>query len=73
MISAERWARRFHEVYEELAPSFGYETRAETRAFDRNSANGKLTIAVCERVVQEIEHERDAGWQAGCGASDSRA
>ena len=27
----ERIAQRFHEVYEQLAPQFGYETRAETR------------------------------------------
>ena len=28
----EQLARRFHETYERLAPSFGYETRPDTRA-----------------------------------------
>jgi hypothetical protein len=27
----ERWARRFHEVYEFLAPQFGYDTRDESK------------------------------------------
>lgn len=37
----------FHDTYERLAPSFGYETRADTKAFDPDSANGKLMQAVC--------------------------
>lgn len=40
-------AKRFHEAYERLAPSFGYETRPDTRQFDPESPNGKLMIAVC--------------------------
>lgn len=44
-------ARRFHETYERLAPQFGYETRAETRAFDPDSANGRLMIAVCAALT----------------------
>ncbi len=43
-------ALAFHEAYERLAPSFGYATRADTRAFDANSANGKLMTAVCEEM-----------------------
>lgn len=48
---AEQMAKRFHETYERLAPLFGYETRAETRAFDPESANGKLMIAVCADFI----------------------
>lgn len=52
-------ARLFHDTYERLAPSFGYETRADTKAFDPNSANGKLMIAVCAEakasIISEIE------------------
>lgn len=44
---AEREARMFHEAYERLAPSFGYETRSGTREFDPASPNGKLMVAVC--------------------------
>lgn len=46
-------ARKFHKVYEKLAPEFGYTTRPETREFDENSSNGKLMIAVCKEVVLE--------------------
>lgn len=44
-------ARQFHDAYEELAPSFGYETRPETRTFDPESPNGRLMTAVVERVL----------------------
>jgi hypothetical protein len=47
---AEQLARRIHEAYERLAPSFGYETRKETRAFDPTTPNGKLMIAVCAEL-----------------------
>lgn len=43
-------ALRFHEAYERLAPSFGYETRTDTRAFDPESKNGKLMIAACAEL-----------------------
>lgn len=48
---SEALARKFHETYERLAPSFGYETRPETKAFDPNSPNGKLMIAVCNEIA----------------------
>lgn len=54
-MSPEQVARMFHECYERLAPSFGCETRKETRSFDAHSANGKLMIAVCEVVARAIE------------------
>lgn len=49
---SEYLARRFHEVYERLAPSFGYETRTETRTFDPTTPNGKLMIAVCNELME---------------------
>ncbi len=42
----------FHQTYEDLAPLYGYETRQETRQFDSESANGKLMIAVCKRILE---------------------
>ena len=48
---AEQLARRFHEAYERLAPNFGYATREDTRAFDPNTPNGKLMIAVCAEIA----------------------
>jgi hypothetical protein len=50
-FEAERLARQFHDTYERLAPTFGYETRPETRAFDPESPNGKLMIAVCRKLA----------------------
>ena len=54
MTWQEQLARDFHEAYEELAPTFGYETRTNTKQFDPESKNGKLMIAVCERVATNL-------------------
>ena len=58
-------AERFHEIYERLAPSFGCETRKETRVFDPESPNGKLMMAVCAEWMRE--------WSAQPFKSDSGA
>jgi len=64
---AYKCAREFHDLYEETAPMFGYETRKETKEFDPKSPNGRLMAYVCfnlihqaiaeegERVVNEIK------------------
>lgn len=51
LITATELATIFHEIYEQLAPQFGYATRPETKTFDANSPNGRLMIAVCDRVL----------------------
>jgi hypothetical protein len=48
-------AKLFHKVYEDLAPSYGYETRTETKEFDETSKNGKLMIATCKAILPEIK------------------
>jgi len=68
MTDGENLARRFHEIYERLAPSFGYETRADTKAFDPTSANGRLMIAVCSEMLPDaeiMELLRGGDWSAG--------
>lgn len=55
MVDALKLAQKFHEVYERLAPSFGYETRIDTKIFDPGSKNGKLMVAVCQVVGDELE------------------
>jgi len=55
--SALQLAIRFHETYERLAPSFGYETRKETRAFDPTTPNGRLMVAVCAELAQPAHHQ----------------
>jgi len=45
----------FHDLYEKLAPFYDYETRKETREFDKNSPNGKLMISVCEDILTEYD------------------
>ena len=65
IISAEN----FHEIYERLAPSFGYDTRAETRKFNPDSPNGKLMIAVCAEIAAAIRREMCAiehKWEYAC-------
>ena len=44
----------FHDTYERLAPSFGYETRDDTKVFDQTSKNGKLMVAVAHEINQAI-------------------
>lgn len=66
MVNPLEIALRFHEVYERLAPEFGYETRKETKAFDADSPNGKLMVAVCRVVGDQIDRQSfDAGFNAG--------
>ena len=50
----EALARLFHDTYERLAPSFGYETRADTKAFDPETPNGRLMIAVCGQIAASL-------------------
>ncbi|MZE53802.1 hypothetical protein GTY86_35640 [Streptomyces sp. SID5770] len=53
--SAERIAQRFHETYEELAPSHGYETRKASRKpwSEVPKENKSLMIAVVGRLLDE--------------------
>lgn len=51
-MPAEALARRFHETYERLAPSFGYRTReASAKPWDEvPEDNRNLMIAVCAEL-----------------------
>jgi hypothetical protein len=51
--SALALAKQFHDTYERLAPTFGYETRPETREFNPESPNGRLMIAVCKEIIEQ--------------------
>ena len=50
-------ATLFHDTYERLAPSFGYETRPDTKEFDPTTNNGKLMMASCSEVVSKLLEE----------------
>lgn len=66
MVNGLELAKRFHEVYERLAPQFGYKTREDTKAFDPSTPNGKLMTAVCQEVGDEIDKMSfDAGFKKG--------
>jgi len=54
-MKAEQLAKLFHEIYEELAPNFGYETRkASAKPWcDVPENNRHLMIAVAERIISE--------------------
>lgn len=53
----ERLARAFHEAYERLAPSFGYETRKESSVPWEQvpEQNRKLMMAVCNEIMAALE------------------
>lgn len=51
-------ATLFHEIYERLAPSFGFNTRYNTRVFEPVSRNGKLMIAVCKEILEKLDKEQ---------------
>ena len=55
IVTGTQMAKDFHNWYEELAPEFGYETRDETKELDFDSPNGKLMLAVCERIIEKYQ------------------
>ena len=56
-------AQRFHEAYERLAPSFGFETReASAKPWaDVPEQNRALMIAVCDEILVEPDQPEPAG------------
>jgi hypothetical protein len=54
--AGEALARFFHQTYEELAPSFGYETRKDSAKpwAEVPEKNRRLMIAVCSRVIDKV-------------------
>jgi hypothetical protein len=50
-VDALQLAILFHDTYERLAPSYGY----ETRRFDADSQNGRLMIATCAAILERLE------------------
>ena len=75
-MNALKLAILFHETYERLAPSFGYETRDDTKKFDETSKNGRLMVAVCGEVLsalkaaqQRVQNDLATGCPF-CGVSD---
>jgi hypothetical protein len=57
--SPEDLARRFHEAYERLAPSHGYETREATAVpwDDVPEDNRNLMIATADAVLTDLRAE----------------
>lgn len=60
-VEAEKIAHLFHETYEELAPSFGYETRKESAVpWEQVPENNRnLMIAVAARVAGVLSNALD--------------
>lgn len=54
MVNAEELAKTFHEIYERLAPQFGYKTREASAVpwEDVPENNKKLMIAVCNEIQE---------------------
>jgi hypothetical protein len=55
VTDAERLARMFHETYEELAPSHGWETQERSRKdWDKVPAeNRSLMVATAQRLIDQ--------------------
>jgi len=53
----EKVARKGHDIYERLAPDYGYKTREDTKDFDPESPNGRLMIAVYGELINMILDE----------------
>ena len=72
-MDAELMAKLFHQIYEELAPEFNYETRKASAKpwFEVPENNKSLMIAVAKRilVVQKKQTEEDC--VEDCSAIDS--
>jgi hypothetical protein len=60
---SEQLAKLFHETYERLAPTFGYETRKGSRVpwEEVPERNKKLMIAVADLIELEYFSSRQAG------------
>ena len=58
-INAKGLAILFHNIYERLAPEYGYETRNDTMEFNENTPNGKLMIAVCSEILVRLKGSDD--------------
>ena len=54
VVNDKALALLFHQLYESKAPEFGYETKDETKAFDPESPNGKLMIAVAHEINESV-------------------
>jgi hypothetical protein len=61
MSDAEALAQRFHETYERLAPSFGYETReASAKPWAQvPEQNRALMTAVCAEMLADASYQAD--------------
>lgn len=50
-------AKHFNDLYERLAPTYGYTTREDTKDFDPESPNGKLMTEVCNTFLANQRSE----------------
>jgi hypothetical protein len=55
VIGPEQIAQRFHEVYEELAPIYGWQTQERSRVpwDDVPPANKRMMVKVLTRLIRE--------------------
>lgn len=53
MTAAEKLARRFHDLYEQMAPGFGYTTREETRQLEAEAELARVRADAIRRAAEE--------------------
>jgi len=57
-MNAIKLAILFHELYEQYAPEYGYETKEQTKIFCSDTPNGKLMIRVCREIQKFVKVEK---------------
>jgi hypothetical protein len=58
-------AKLFHDTYERLAPSYGYDTRPETKVFDQHTKNGRLMVATVRAIRKHLAIDAALAQQEG--------
>jgi hypothetical protein len=73
MDTAERLAQRFHDTYERLAPSYGWETQRESAVewTDVPQRNRDLMIAVVREITDELKQQVFAALNPPAGLPES--
>jgi len=59
VLAAEQLAKLFHEMYERLAPQFGYKTRDDSAAGWEKvpEINRTVMLATCEEVLRKLDQD----------------
>jgi len=55
LLDAMALAKKFHNIYENLALEYGYKTNPDTKEFNMDSPNAQLMVATCAEIIKELK------------------